>query len=95
MLVLGAILIALGVAAVLAALFTTHTEQTVGFAGLQLDGMTVFFLGIAAGACIVWGARIMVIGAKRNMAQRREMKRLHQLNDKLDAAEAERRLEES
>ena len=94
MLVLGAILIALGVAAVLAALFTTDTAQTVSFAGLELDGMVIFFLGIAAGACVVWGARLAVLGVKRNAAQRRELKRLNKLNDQLDAADAQRTRDE-
>ena len=50
-----------------------------------------FFVGVAAGAAILWGFSILKWGTKRSLAHRRERKELTELNQKLERVEAERR----
>jgi membrane protein implicated in regulation of membrane protease activity len=89
MVVLGFVLILLGAAAILAALFTA--DGSVQFLGLDLTAVSVFFLGMASALAILWGLGLLRFGAKRSLKQRKERKELSRLSAKLDRAEAERR----
>ncbi|MGI8522051.1 MAG: hypothetical protein ACR2K3_01890 [Nocardioides sp.] len=89
MFVLGLILIALGVLAIVAAL--VDSNGTASLLGTELNARTIFLLGVAAGAAILWGFTISKFGAKRSLRHRRESRRLQELSDKLDRADAGRR----
>lgn len=89
MVILGLLLILGGVGLVLAALFTATGAATI--LGLDLNAVTIFFLGVGAGAAVLWGLGLMRFGTKRSMKQRRERKELGRLSEKLDKVEAERR----
>lgn len=88
MFVLGLLLIAVGVVAILAALFSS--SGTASFLGADLSAQTIFILGVIAGAAILWGFTISKFGARRSIRQRRESKRLRERSDKLDRDEARR-----
>ena len=49
-----------------------------------------FFVGVGAGAAILWGFSILKWGTRRGLAHRKERKELHELNKKLERVEAER-----
>lgn len=88
MVVLGLLLIVLGVIAVLSAVFVS--EGTAELLGMDLSALSIFLVGVAAGAAILWGYSILKWGTKRGLAQRRERRELTELSQKLDRAEAER-----
>lgn len=89
MVVLGLLLILAGVVLVLAALFSSGgTAELVGF---DLNAATIFFLGVGAGAAVLWGLGLLRFGTKRSMKQRRERKELSRLSEKLEKVDAERR----
>lgn len=95
MVILGLLLILLGAIAIVGAVFTSPTTDpgVATFLGLHLNSVTVFFVGVAAGAAILWGYAILKYGTKRGLAQRRERKKLEKLSEQLDATEAARRRE--
>lgn len=88
MFVLGVLLILVGVLAILAALFSS--SGTASLLGADLSTKTIFLLGVAAGAAILWGFTITRFGARRSIRQRRETRRLQTLSAKMDRAEAEK-----
>jgi hypothetical protein len=92
MLILGLLLILFGSLVVLAAVFDLETTS-VEMVGLDLNALTVFFLGVAAGLAILWGFGILKFGTRRSLQRRRESKKLTELSEKLDRVEAERRAE--
>jgi hypothetical protein len=85
MVVLGLLLIAFGVVAILAALFST--SGTASFLGADIGARTIFLIGAAAGVAILWGFTISKLGARRGLRHRRESRRLQELSNKLDRAE--------
>ncbi|MBB6627627.1 hypothetical protein H5V45_09865 [Nocardioides sp. KIGAM211] len=89
MLILGLLLIAAGVVAILAAVATA--SGTVELLGTDLNALTIFLVGVGAGVAILWGFSISKYGTKRSLQHRRESKRLNELSQKLDRVEAERR----
>lgn len=89
MVVLGLLLLLAGALAIVAALFTA--EGTSALLGIDLSAMTVFFIGVAAGAAILWGFGILKYGTKRGIQARRERRKINELSQKLEAAEAERK----
>jgi hypothetical protein len=88
MVVLGLLLIAFGVVAILAALFST--SGTASFLGADLGARTIFLFGVAAGVAILWGFTISKLGARRSIRHRRESRRLQELSAKLDRRDAGR-----
>ena len=60
-------------------------------ARLRRHDLESFFVGVAAGAAILWGFSILKWGTKRSLAHRKERKELTELNEKLERVEAERR----
>ena len=92
MVVVGLVLMVLGAAAVVAAVFTADgTAQLLGF---DLSALAIFLVGLGAGLAIVWGFGFSKWGTKRTMRQRRETKKLNELSEQLDqrnrAEDAER-----
>jgi hypothetical protein len=85
MFVLGLLLIAFGVVAILAALFST--SGTASFLGADIGARTIFLIGVAAGVAILWGFTISKLGARRSLRHRRESRRLQELSNKLDRTE--------
>jgi hypothetical protein len=92
MLLLGLILIALGALVVVAAVFTVEiVGGDIELIGLEVTPLGLFLIGLAAGVAILWGFDIFKWGTKRGLARRREQKKLNELSEKLDRADAERR----
>ena len=90
MFVIGLLLVGAGVVAILVALFAT-SSGSITFVGAELDPKTVFLLGLVSGLAILWGFAIAKAGARRSLRHRRESRRLAELSDKLERAEADRR----
>lgn len=86
MVVLGLLLIAVGVVAIVAALFST--SGTASFLGADLSARTIFVLGVVAGVAILWGFAITRWGTARSLRHRREGKRLRQLTNRKDPADS-------
>jgi len=93
MVILGLGLLILGAIAVLSAIFVSEDLPGGGGELLGFDVTTLesFFVGVAAGAAILWGFAILKWGTKRSLAQRKERKEFKELNAKLERVEAERR----
>ena len=87
MVVLGLLLMALGAVAVVGALFTA--EGSAQLFGLDLSALAMFFVGLGAGLAIVWGFGFSKWGTKRTLRQRRESRKLDELQQKLERREAE------
>lgn len=81
----------LGALAVLAAVFVSEPGRGGELLGFDVTTLGAFLVGVAAGAAILWGFAVLKWGTKRGMAQRRERKRLTELNERLDRVEAENR----
>lgn len=86
--ILGLLLIAAGSLAIVTALF--GSEGTAQLLGTDLSAMTIFFIGVGAGAAILWGLSLTKFGAKRSLRQRREGRKLTELSEKLDRADDDR-----
>jgi hypothetical protein len=91
MVILGLGLIILGAIAILSALFVSEPGTGGELLGLDVTTLQSFFVGVAAGAAILWGYSLLKWGTKRSLAHRRERKELSELNAKLERVEAERR----
>jgi len=76
MIVLGLLLIAGGLLAVAAALFSSSGSAT--FLGAHVGAATIFFLGLAAGLAVLWGYSIAKLGTRRSWRLRRENRELRQ-----------------
>jgi hypothetical protein len=90
MLAVGLILLALGVLALLAGLFTAGDHGDASLLGIHLGATSVFLVGVFAGVAILCGLSLSRYGTKRELRHRRERRRLAELSHKLDAVEAER-----
>lgn len=88
MVILGLLLIIGGAIVILAAVF--GIDGSVELLGSQVSGLTLFLLGVAAGAAILWGYSILKWGTRRSLAHRKERKELNKLNRRLTKAESER-----
>lgn len=85
MVVLGLILLAAGVATIVAGVLTA--ENAVGVVqvlGVDVGALTLFLLGLASGVAVLLGLVLIRVGTRRSLQARREHK-------KLDAVESERR----
>lgn len=92
MLLLGLILIALGALVIVAAVFTVEiVGGDIELAGVEVTPLGLFLIGVGAGVAVLWGFAIFKWGTKRGLARRREQKKLNELSEKLDRADAERR----
>jgi hypothetical protein len=91
MVILGLGLMILGGIAILSALFVSEPGNGGELLGFSVTTLESFFVGVAAGAALLWGFSILKWGTKRSLAHRRERKELTELNQKLERVEAERR----
>ncbi len=93
MVILGLGLLILGAIAVLSAIFVSEDLPGGGgeLLGFNVTTLESFFVGVAAGAAILWGFSVLKWGTKRSLAHRKERKELTELNQKLERVEAERR----
>lgn len=89
MVTFGIVLIAVGVLAVLAAIFVS--EGRAELLGMDLDAVGIFLAGVAAGASILWGFSILKYGTRRGLQARKERRELETLHEKLDRVESDRR----
>ena len=89
MVILGLLLIILGAIAILSAIFVS--EGSGELLGIDMSTLSVFLVGVAAGAAVLWGYSILKWGTKRGLAHRRERKELSRLSEKLDRVDSERR----
>ena len=88
--VVGLLLMLLGGLAVVAAVFTAD-GTAVEFLGLDVTALGLYLIGLGSGAAILWGFAISKWGTKRTLRQRREARRLDELQSQLDRREAEQR----
>ena len=91
MVFLGLVLIILGGIAILAAVFVSEAGTGGELLGFSVSTLESFFVGVAAGAAVLWGFSILKWGTRRSLAHRKERKELAKLNEKLERVEAERR----
>ena len=91
MVVIALVLIALGALAIVVAFAFTDPGTGGMYLGVEVNTLSSFLIGVAAGAAILWGLWILKWGTKRTLAHRRERKELSELNAKLERVEAERR----
>lgn len=91
MVILGLGLMILGGIAVLSALFVSEPGTGGELLGFEVTTLEAFFVGVAAGAAILWGFALLKWGTRRSLAHRKERKELTKLNEKLEKVEAERR----
>lgn len=93
MVLLGLLVILVGVVLILLGVFATDVSSLgqIDVLGIDVSTTTLFVLGIAAGAAVLWGITITRYGVKRGLKQRKENKKMGELSEKLDRAEAERR----
>lgn len=90
MLVVGLILVALGVLAILAGLFTAGDAGSASLLGIHLGATSVFLVGLFAGLAILGGLWITRLGTRRELRHRRDQRRLQELSAKLEEVEADR-----
>jgi hypothetical protein len=89
MVILGLLLLIFGAIAILSAVFVS--DGSAELLGMDLNALTIFLIGVAAGAAIIWGFTILKLGTRRELRARKERKELNHLSEKLDRVEAERR----
>jgi membrane protein implicated in regulation of membrane protease activity len=77
MVVIGLLLVAVGVLAVVAAVVAS--SGTAAYLGLDLNSATLFFLGVAATLAVIVGMGLTRAGAGRAVRRRREHRRLQTL----------------
>ena len=85
------VLILVGAVVILAAVSSNDPGTGGEILGFGVSTLEAFFVGVAAGALILWGFSLLKWGTKRTLAHRRERKELNELNEKLERVEAERR----
>ena len=96
MVVLGLLLLLLGAVVILVGVLTADTTGTgtgigVEVLGIDVSPVTLFLLGVASAAAVLWGFSLARFGARKAMQARREHKKLTELSEKLDRARAEER----
>ena len=96
MVILGLVLVVAGVVLVLLGLFASdvsfdNNKATVEIANVDLSPEGVFLAGVVAAVLILLGLWAVKLGAKQGWKHRKEQKRLAELSEKLDRAEADRR----
>jgi hypothetical protein len=91
--IVGLLLMMLGALAVVAAVLTA-TGDSVQVLGFDVTAVGLYLLGLGSGVAILWGFAISKWGTKRTLRQRRESRKLDELQEKLDRREAEQRTDE-
>lgn len=93
MVILGLVLIILGGIAILSAVFVSEPGTGGELLGFDVTTLESFFVGVVAGALILWGFSLLKWGTRRGLAHRKERKELTQLNEKLERVESDRKRE--
>jgi hypothetical protein len=86
MLVLGLLLLAAGIVAIVAAIF--GASGTASYVGVDVGGATLFFLGVAATLAVLGGTALTRWGTGRALRHRHEHRRLRELEREHRSAEA-------
>lgn len=89
MVIVGLVLIVLGALAIVAAVFASDGKE-VALLGIDISPLTLFLIGVVAGAFILWGWSILKYGTKREWQQRKERKQLSELSEKLDRVQGDK-----
>lgn len=89
MLILGLLLIAVAGAAVISAVFALDGEN-ITYLGIDVAPLTVFLIGAATVLILGLGLRLARFGARRQLRQRRETRRLAAEAAKRDRDERDR-----
>jgi len=92
MVALGILLIVAGAIAIIAA--ATLSEGTANLLGADLSAFTIFLIGVAAGAAILWGWALLKFSTKRGLKRRRDRKEINRLQERLDEARADEHRED-
>lgn len=88
MLLLGLVCILLGLLAILAAVFVS--SGAVELLGIEMNALAIFLIGVASGALVLWGLTLTRLGARREMRNRREHRKLTELSQELDRIQPDR-----
>ena len=92
MVIVGVLLLLVGAAVILAALFTAEVVGgDLEVLGLGVSPPVLFLLGVGAAAAMLLGWWILKFGVKREWRQRQDQKRYEELGEKLDDADRNRR----
>ncbi|WP_134767853.1 hypothetical protein [Nocardioides sp. 1609] len=92
MLILGLVVILVGAVLVVGGLFTTEVKGgDVEILGVGVSPSALFVVGLVAGLCILVGLWLTKWGTQRGLRQRKEQKKIDELSEKLDRADAGRR----
>jgi hypothetical protein len=67
MVILGMLLLGIGIIAILAGVFVS--SGTAEFLGMDLRAVSIFLIGVASGASVIWGFTIFKMGTKRELRQ--------------------------
>ena len=91
MVILGLLLILLSVIAILSAV--SASDGSAEILGFELTALTIFLVGVGAGAALLWGYSLLKYGMRRELRARRQRKELSEVSARLEKAEAERKRE--
>lgn len=95
MIVLGLLLLVIGVALILAGVFSAETESLTSggktdvhttFLGIDMSASTLFIVALVAATAVFLGLWLMKAGARQGWRRRKDQKRINEL----ERAEAER-----
>lgn len=94
MVIVGVLLLLVGAALILAALFTAEVSGgALEVLGIEVSPAVLFLLGVGAAAALLVGWWILKFGVKREWRQRQEQKHYEELGEKLGDADRNRRRE--
>ncbi|WP_370289043.1 hypothetical protein [Nocardioides sp.] len=98
MVILGLVLLVVGALGIVSGIFGSdavsaknNNPEHVTYLGIDMNASTLFVIAVISTLLVVLGLWLMKSGAKRGWKRRKEQKRLSELSEKLDRAEAERR----
>jgi hypothetical protein len=99
MVIFGLLLLGLGILLGLAGAFTINYDRdennpardTTEILGINCSPEVIFLLGAICAALVLFGLWFMKTGAKQGWKHRKEQKKLTELSEKLERAEADRR----
>lgn len=92
MVILGLVLILLGGLAIVSAVFALDIDNSgIQYLSIGVSPFVLFLIGLISAVAILWGFSLAKWGGKRGLARRREQKRMDNLSEQLDDAEARRR----
>jgi hypothetical protein len=92
MVILGVLLLLLGAAVILAALFTAEVTAAgdLELLGVGIGAPALFLLGVGAAAAVLLGWWILKFGVRREWRQRKEQQHYEELSEKLGDADRNR-----